>query len=74
LESVLDVCADDALPRHEVENALTELVDKSIVAFDATRYQMLVSIRAFGRETAARAGRGHGGAVRSPRPLRGNGR
>lgn len=50
MESVLDVCADDALPLHEVESALTELVDKSIVAFDATRYQMLVSIRAFGRE------------------------
>jgi len=50
LESVLEVCADDALPRQDVESALTELVDKSIVAFDATRYQMLATIRAFGRE------------------------
>lgn len=50
LESVLEVCADDALPRQDVESALSELVDKSIVAFDATRYQMLAAIRAFGRE------------------------
>lgn len=50
LESVLEVCADEAMPRSEVETALTELVDKSIVAFDADRYRMLATIRAFGAE------------------------
>jgi predicted ATPase len=50
LESVLDVCADGALPRHEFESALTELAHKSIVSFEAHRYRMSVSIRAFGRE------------------------
>jgi predicted ATPase/DNA-binding CsgD family transcriptional regulator len=50
LESTLDVCADDALTSENVEAALSELVDKSIVAFDGTRYQMLSTIRAFGRE------------------------
>jgi len=50
LDSALDVCSDETLPRHQVEVALTELVDKSIVAFNSTRYQMLATIRAFGRE------------------------
>ncbi|WP_182481319.1 ATP-binding protein [Nocardioides immobilis] len=50
LESVLDVCADGVMPCSEVEAALTELVDKSIVAFDADRYRMLATIRAFGSE------------------------
>lgn len=50
LESVLDVCADEAMPRSDVETALTELVDKSIVAFDADRYRILATIRAFGSE------------------------
>jgi predicted ATPase/DNA-binding CsgD family transcriptional regulator len=49
-DAALDVCSGDALPRLEVESALTELVDKSIVAFNGTRYQMLATIRAFGRE------------------------
>ena len=50
LESVLDVCADDALSRAAVEVALAELVEKSIVVFDGARYRMLAAIREFGQE------------------------
>jgi predicted ATPase/DNA-binding NarL/FixJ family response regulator len=51
LESVLDVCADDALlSPAAVEAALAELVEKSIVMFDGARYRMLAAIREFGQE------------------------
>ena len=44
------MCRRSHVARSDVENALTELVDKSIVGFDANRYRMLATIRAFGSE------------------------
>jgi len=50
LDSVRDVCADSALPAADVEAALTELVEKSVVVFNGHRYQMLETLREYGRE------------------------
>lgn len=54
LDAAEDVCADENLPRAEILDALTRLVDKSLVVVQerhsAPRYQMLETIRQFGRE------------------------
>jgi predicted ATPase/DNA-binding CsgD family transcriptional regulator len=50
LDSVQDVCADPALPAIEVEAALSELVEKSVVVFDGARYRLLETLRDYGRE------------------------
>lgn len=56
LEGVLRVCTDEALHHAAVEDALAELVDKSIVTFDGARYHMLETLRAYGRDRLRDAG------------------
>jgi predicted ATPase/DNA-binding CsgD family transcriptional regulator len=56
LEGVLGVCTEEAFPQATVEDALAELVDKSIVTFDGARYQMLETLRAYGRDRLRDAG------------------
>jgi predicted ATPase/DNA-binding CsgD family transcriptional regulator len=56
LEGVLGVCTDEAFPQATVEDALAELVDKSIVTFDGARYHMLETLRAYGRDRLRDAG------------------
>jgi len=56
LDGVYGVCADELLPAAAVEDALTELVDKSIVTFDGARYHMLETLRAYGRDRLRDAG------------------
>lgn len=54
LEAAEDVCADEDLPRAEILDALTRLVDKSLIVVQerhsAPRYQLLETIRQFARE------------------------
>jgi len=49
LEAVVEVCTRGVLQETGVRSALAELVDKSIVTFDGSRYRMLETIRQFGR-------------------------
>jgi len=56
LEAVREVCADEQLTAVEVELALRELVEKSIVGFDGSRYHLLETIRAYGRERLRETG------------------
>jgi non-specific serine/threonine protein kinase len=63
LDGVHGVCADELLPATAVEDALAELVDKSIVTFDGARYHMLETLRAYGRDRLRDAG--SEGAVRA---------
>jgi predicted ATPase len=57
LEAILSVCADEELNTVQVEEALAELVDKSIVRFDGSRYHILETIREYGRERLQLIGR-----------------
>ncbi|MGY1820578.1 ATP-binding protein [Geodermatophilus sp. SYSU D00079] len=60
------VCADGELPRDDVLDALTRLVEASLLVVDrtgaGTRFRMLETVRAFGRELLD--GSGEGGPVR----------
>jgi predicted ATPase/DNA-binding SARP family transcriptional activator len=57
LEAAEGVCADESLPASAILEALSGLVDKSIlVAGTGTRYRMLETIRAYGEERLAEAG------------------
>ncbi len=60
LEAAETVCADDALPREEVLDLLSALVDRSLVVVqhqgDNLRYQMLETIRAYAEERLVDAG------------------
>ncbi|MEU1956114.1 ATP-binding protein [Nocardia rhamnosiphila] len=50
LRAVKTVCSDPVLDPGTVEEALVELVDKSLVSFDGRRYRMLEIIRHYGQE------------------------
>jgi diguanylate cyclase (GGDEF)-like protein len=50
LEAALEVCADDELIDVTVIDALSALVDKSLVVFDAPRYRLLESTREYAGE------------------------
>jgi len=54
LAAAEQVCASDVLPRADVLDTLTRLVDKSLVSMDSaageTRYSMLETIRQYARE------------------------
>ncbi|WP_210716708.1 ATP-binding protein [Amycolatopsis acididurans] len=49
LNAVEAVCAGPGLTAASISQALSELVDKSIVTFDGSRYRMLETIREYGR-------------------------
>jgi predicted ATPase len=55
LPAILDVAADDELEADAVFGALSALVDKSLVVFEAPRYRLLESTREYAR-TARRRG------------------
>ncbi|MGA2394411.1 MAG: diguanylate cyclase [Candidatus Lustribacter sp.] len=50
LPAILEVCTDDALPADAVYGALSALVDKSLVVFEAPRYRLLESTREYAAE------------------------
>lgn len=50
LPAVLQVCADDTLPSDDAFAALSALVDKSLVVFEAPRYRLLESTREYAAE------------------------
>ena len=56
LESIDAVCVGGALDRRAVATALFELVDKSIVLLDGSRYRMLETIRQYGEELLESSG------------------
>ena len=60
LEAAQEVCADDTLGEWDVVDALTSLVDKSLVGADpqsgVTRYAMLETPRAYARERLEESG------------------
>ena len=56
LAAVEEVCAEIELERGEVVNALIELVDKSVVLREGSRYRMLDTLREFGAERLAESG------------------
>jgi predicted ATPase/class 3 adenylate cyclase len=65
LEAAEAVCTDDDLPRHDVVELLTHLVEKSLVTMelDGERYRMLDTVRQFSQEKASEAS--NEGAVRT---------
>jgi diguanylate cyclase (GGDEF)-like protein len=50
LQAILDVCSDDELEADAVFGALSALVDKSLVVFEAPRYRLLESTREYAAE------------------------
>ncbi|WP_202970810.1 ATP-binding protein [Saccharothrix sp. ALI-22-I] len=50
MDAIKAVCTGNGLTTDDVHNALAELIDKSIVTFDGSRYHMLETIRGYGRE------------------------
>lgn len=58
LDAILDVCADDDLPADAVFGALSALVDKSLVVFEAPRYRLLESTREYAAERLDASGEG----------------
>ncbi len=56
LEAVEAVCAGGALQPDDVWVAIGELVDKSVVIFEGSRYRMLSTIRSFGLQRLTTAG------------------
>jgi predicted ATPase len=56
LGAVEAVCNDTALPRDSVLGLVGQLVDKSLLTLDETRYHCLETIRAYGRERLAEGG------------------
>lgn len=59
LDAIEHVGAGEDLPLSEVQEALSELVDKSVVSFDGTRYRMLETIRQYGRDRLRELGGEH---------------
>ena len=68
LEAAETVCADDGLDSVDVLDLLTHLVDKSLVAVEATedavRYRMLETVRQYAREKLLDSGDGEAGRSR----------
>jgi predicted ATPase/DNA-binding CsgD family transcriptional regulator len=56
LTAVEYVCSDEKLPSAEVEEALSGLVDRSIVTLDDDRFVMLETLREYGLERLAQRG------------------
>ncbi|WP_307821572.1 ATP-binding protein [Streptomyces coffeae] len=60
LEAAEAVCSGDGLPREEILDLVTELVDKSVLLREehgaTVRYRMLDTLRAYGRERLEAAG------------------
>ena len=56
LAAAEEVCAEVELERGDVVNALIELVDKSVVLREGSRYRMLDTLREFGAERLAESG------------------
>ena len=56
LNAAEEVCAEVALERPDVVNALIGLVDKSVVLREGEQYQMLDTLREFGAERLAASG------------------
>jgi predicted ATPase len=50
LEAILAICTDDALDEETTFGALSALVDKSLVVFEAPRYRMLEPTREYASE------------------------
>jgi predicted ATPase len=73
VEAAEAVCAQEGLPRAEVLDVLTALVDKSLAhpaGEREPRYRMLETIRAYGLERLAEAGEEEWKTARSPRRSR----
>jgi predicted ATPase len=56
LAAAEEVCAEVELEKPDVVNALIELVDKSVVLKEGSRYRMLDTLREFGAERLAESG------------------
>jgi non-specific serine/threonine protein kinase len=56
LAAAEEVCAEVELERGDVVNALIELVDKSVVLREGSRYRMLDTLREFGADRLAESG------------------
>ena len=56
LAAAQEVCAEVALERADVMDALVSLVDKSVVLREGERYRMLDTVREFGAEQLAASG------------------
>jgi predicted ATPase len=56
LAAAEEVCAEVELEKPDVVNALIELVDKSVVLKEGSRYRMLDTLREFGAERLAASG------------------
>ena len=56
LAAAEEVCAEVELERGDVVNALIELVDKSVVLREGSRYRMLDTLREFGADRLAASG------------------
>jgi predicted ATPase len=56
LAAAEEVCAEVELEEPDVVNALIELVDKSVVLREGSRYRMLDTLREFGAERLAESG------------------
>jgi predicted ATPase len=64
LAAAEEVCAEVELERGDVVNALVELVDKSVVLREGSRYRMLDTLREFGAERLAESGEEAAGRAR----------
>jgi predicted ATPase/class 3 adenylate cyclase len=62
LEAAEEVCQDEAIPGWEVLNLLTQLVDKSLVIYEAQagqeRYHLLETVRQYAQDKLLDSGRG----------------
>ncbi|UGQ11094.1 LuxR C-terminal-related transcriptional regulator [Yinghuangia sp. ASG 101] len=56
IDAVTSVCAGPGLPPEAVASALFELVEKSVVNLDGSRYTMLETIRRYGARMLAESG------------------
>jgi predicted ATPase len=56
LAAAEEICAEVELERGDVVNALIELVDKSVVLREGSRYRMLDTLREFGADRLAESG------------------
>ncbi len=60
LDAAQDVCSGDALPRHQILDQLTLLVDKSLVVAESisgrTRYRLLETVRQYAMEKLGESG------------------
>ena len=78
LDAAQDVCSGGALPRHQILDQLTLLVDKSLVVAETasgrTRYRLLETIRQYATGEARRIGRSRCSPRFAPRSLHVDGR